>query len=512
MLPWKPAPAKSPAAKRTVFAAMILSLSLAPLSAQAASPVAPAYTLSPSAAAAGQTFTLSLLGGSFGCANSFSRESVTVTDKRIDLSFVANYGYIIDPPVLVNGANADTAPKSAIVCPVYDKKIQSAAAMPIYSNSPTFAMPALKAGTYDVWATQMYECQFSKPACMIASQQLYAGQLTITPEGSITYTVNPTQTAAGKEFSLELLSYQFNCANTFDMLASSVDGNTISLTFLDHMKVGIMCPAIYKPYGPTYKMAALSAGTYKVKAYRLPACAAQGCAMAPVAVDAGTLTVLGSVMREGWFLNPRTVSPNLPFALKLFNFKYGNCQTSFSHQSISVQNGEIWASFLAENHPDNVCIQNVVPYGPTFDMDAMKPGDYPVRVTELLACQVTAPFCPIARLIPPPSDTLTVAKTTAVRLLGQSLASPTAAFQGRRLNLALPAAAAPTAGSTGTWSAELMTPSGRVLAVYKVEGVDARMGGTAGFDAGARIERGVYLLRLHGPAGETHTLPLVRKD
>ncbi len=319
------------------------------------------------------------------------------------------------------------------------------------------------------------------------------------------YSINPTKTAADKAFTLDLLTYQFNCGTTYDMLSASVNGNAISLTFLDHdAPAGTVCPLIYRQYGPTFSLPGLHSGIYTVKAFRLPACAAQHCPFAAIpGVDAGTLMVGTAADRAGWFLKDKEVAPGKSFSLQLLNNKYGNCQTSFSHASVNLQNGEIWSTFLIENYPERLCIMDIYPNGPSFDMVGLKPGSYPVRAIELQACQLNVPPCPILSILPDPFDTLVVITSTA--RLSQSPASfvPSAFFQGERIHLFLPGE------PDGKWRAELLTTTGRILKAFQFHsGSDPRVG----LNVGVQIERGFYLLRVQGPTGEIHILPVVRKD
>ena len=320
-----------------------------------------------------------------------------------------------------------------------------------------------------------------------------------------TYSLNPTQTAADQAFTLDLLSYQFNCGTTYDMLSASVNGNAISLTFLDHdAPPGTACPLIYKPYGPTFSFPGLHPGIYTVKAFRLPACAAQHCPFAAIpGVDAGPLEVGTPQEKVGWFLKNKEVASDKSFAMQLLNNKYGNCQTSFSHPSINVQNGEIWLSFLIENHPERMCIMDVYPNGPSFEMLGLKAGSYPVRAIELQACQLTVPPCPILSILPNPFDTLVVANGTANFSMRSASYTASAFFQGERIHLSLPGK------PEGTWQADLMAPTGRILKAFQFPvGLDR----VTHLNAGPQIERGFYLLRMLGPTGETHILPIVRKD
>ncbi len=481
----------------TLFLAFACALSM-PETIQSQTIPPQAYSVSPNPAPAAVAFKLSLIGGTWNSAATFSRESVLVTGSRIDLSFVVRQIIFMDPPIWIKNS------------PVVDTLF----AVPVVA--PIFSMPALKAGKYEVWATQMYECLYAKPPCEMAVTPKYAGVLEVSPAGAISYSINPTKTLPGKDFNLNLLSYQFNCAVTYDMLATAVNGNNISLTFLDHeAPVGSICPAIYMPYGPKFNMAALKAGTYTVTAYRLPACAAQGCKIAPTPGDAGTLVVEDVTTKTGWFLKNNQVPGNSAFSMQVLNNQFGNCQTSFSNQTVSVMNGAIYTRFFPVVDPNRVCIVNIVPWGPSFDMAALKPGKYPLYVTQLPACLVTPPFCKIPE-IPVLSDTLTVTGTTGMLVQPQRTIRPSAYFQGGRLHLTLqePSNSSSKPLSAGaTWKLELIALSGRVQSTYtfNVDG-KSQNGGTLSLDAGVIMDKGVYLLQLHSPTGELRSIPVVRRE
>ncbi|MDQ3000377.1 MAG: hypothetical protein M3Y08_03815 [Fibrobacterota bacterium] len=315
------------------------------------------------------------------------------------------------------------------------------------------------------------------------------------------YTITPITMEADMEFNLSLLSYDFNCGTTFDNLATSVVGNVITLSFLDHPNPTAVCPAIYRPYGPTFKMAALKPGTYTVKAYRHPDCLP--CKRLGVTADAGTLTITAGVATKDWFLKTEEVQAGKPFTLQLLNQAYGNCQTSFSNKSIITSDNRIMATFLVENHPERVCIMDISPHGPAFEMQGLKVGVYPVYVASLLACEVTAPFCAVLRETPSPSDTLVVTQSLAILLSDLHAGTSKVQMNGTRANFILPE------GIGGNWKAELLSLNGQRLASASV---NAEGGSHAEFEMGIRPDRGVYLMRLSAPDGETYMLPFVRKD
>jgi hypothetical protein len=487
----------------SALAGLSLALSLALPASVRAQVVDPApLSVLPNPAPAGKAFTLTLQGVYGSCYTAFARESVLVTGNRIDLRYTESQLVFI----------ADQAKPSPDImmppgCVVFDQMGRVDTLVqpidPIMLNSPTFDMPALKPGTYEVWATMMPECLYSNPSCKVAVTARSAGKLVVEEQPvGIKYTIDPTTAAANKDFELSLLSYSFNCGTEFFYQSVAMNGNEITLTFLDKQKMDIACPAIYKPYGPTYKMPALKAGEYKVKAYRMPAC--YPCKLLGETTDAGVLTIKGTdpVTRKGWYLKEHQVLAEKPFTLQLLNQDYGNCGIDFTHKSISTAGGSIQASFLVEKKPV-VCIQDLHPNGPSFEMQAMKVGVYPVYVTELLQCQVTAPFCAIKMIAPLPSDTLVVSKTLAVLLSDLRARAPKADLNGSRASVLLPE------GMGGTWKAELLTVDGRRLAATAVTALG---GERAEFDLGLKPERGVYLMRLSSPDGETHMIPLIRKE
>ncbi len=331
------------------------------------------YTVTPNPAGAGKVFTLSLNGGTFPCGTVFSRQSVIVSANRIDLSFEA------DSPVMIQRDPGAIPP----VC------------LDDMANLPTFSMPALKAGAYEVWATQVYACQFTQPACMIKVAPQYAG----------------------------------------------------------------------------------------------------------------TLTVSDSAPRTGWFLKDHEVAANLAFPMQLLNNAYGNCQTTFTHVTQTVNGMSIAVSFAVETDNQRVCIVDLRPYGPTVDMPALKAGAYPVYVSSLPPCLFANPACEIGILpVLFPSDTLIVSKTAAVLMSALRAGGLTASFQGARVEFDLPRTEG--AAAAGVWGAELLSLTGERLASGSV---NADASARAHLELSSRPGPRVYLLRLQGAGGETRLLPVVNK-
>jgi hypothetical protein len=96
------------------------------------------------------------------------------------------------------------------------------------------------------------------------------------------------------------------------------------------------------------------------------------------------------IPRSGWFLEPDRVQSGQGFNLQFLNQKYGNCQTTFTNASIRVARDTILAEFKAVTDTSIICIIDIRPWGPSFKMEALTVGSYPVFVREMRACE---PLC-----------------------------------------------------------------------------------------------------------------------
>lgn len=442
----------------------------------------PTLSVTPNPAPAGKAFQLLLQGVPAPCNTSFMRESVTVSGSRIDLRYTpVSTGIVTD------------AQTSAVVCPMSATEPSAAA---LLASMPVFAMPALKAGTYEVWATDMPECLYAQPSCKIAVRPESAGTLEVRSDAPMSYMLNPSATPAGQAFSLQLLSYGFDCATAFDKLSAAVSDGVITLTFTDQ-ELPKGCMDMYNPYGPTFRMPALKAGSYKVRVNRLQLNAI---------VDAGVLLVTDATAHKSWYLKEPTAAPDKAFTMQLLRDDIGNCQTSFSDETASVASGGIYASFVLESHPDRVCIMDIRPFGPSFSIPALKPGLYPVYPQQLMPCQVAQPMCLLPVADPVATDTLVVGKTAAILLSGMRAAAPKVELRGRMAFFILPAAKA------GIWSARLSTLDGRVLSESFLRLPDGS--GETGRQVSLPIDRApahaLSLLLLTAPDGAQTSLPIVR--
>jgi hypothetical protein len=210
------------------------------------------------------------------------------------------------------------------------------------------------------------------------------------------YSLSPDSVAAGESFDLHLLSYRFTCGTTYSHQSVSLEGDKVVLSFLatDHPEA--ICPAVYMPYGPTFKMAAMTKGYYNVYARRLAPCMVSSdstdpvCMMEPVPEFAGMLTV-GITEPRGWFLRPKEVPAEEAFTMHLLNYAYGNCNTSFTREVLEKRDGAFYVSFVIENHPEHVCVTDIRPYGPSFDVRGQPVGKYPVFANPQNPCRYATP-------------------------------------------------------------------------------------------------------------------------
>jgi hypothetical protein len=303
------------------------------------------------------------------------------------------------------------------------------------------------------------------------------------------FTFTPLSSTAGKGFDLHLLSYGFTCATLFDSLAVHVVGDVITLSFLFREPPLIACPAIYAPYGPTFKIPALAAGTYQV---RVDA----GLRKTPVAL--GNLQITAAAARKDWYLKQRVVPPDAGFQLQILHDSLAAC-TNFTNLNAVASAGGINLYFLRQTGKCALISQD--PIGPQFTMPALKAGRYPVYVTELLPCEAAQPACVVERTMPMASDTLFVGSSLAARMPGLHAGAPKVDVVGNTAFFTLPEV------KPGIWKAELMTLDGRVLAMKSIaNGSGERMS--------MRVDRAranaVSLLRLTSPEGGQSFLPIVR--
>jgi len=269
-------------------------------------------------------------------------------------------------------------------------------------------MGALEAGTYAVHAVELLPCMVSNPACLIDVQPMLVGELTVTSGNEILWTMSPEKAVANTPFSLQILNSNYNnCNYIFDNQYIHVNGNEIILSFSTQV-TRRWCLTSISPWGPVYEVEGLEAGRYQVYAMEYPSCISDDppcLAEVPEKQEVGVLEIIGT-SPSGWFLNPETVTANRPFTLNLLNDEYGSCEVVFSHLSASVNENDIYLSFVKTTDILMECFANISPYGPSFEMEGLAPGEYTVYAVDMPACSYADPPCPV-RLAPEPIGVLT---------------------------------------------------------------------------------------------------------
>jgi hypothetical protein len=431
-----------------------------------------ALSVAPNPAPAGRAFTLTLSGlAGLSCNTVFERESVSVNGSRIDLRYTpAVSGWVLDS---VRASPSDP------VCAL----ARAAAAMDL----PRFEMPALAAGRYEVWAAQVPACLSGIPACTLAMPApVSAGILHVGNGAAPGYVLNPAAANAGAPFDLQLLAAGYDCGSRFDSLGVAVSGAVITLAYHEY-ELPTGCAGAYELYGPTFPVPALAAGTYTVKANRLSQGAVE---------DAGVLTVNAKPHRD-WYLKERAVQAEKAFAMRLLRDDVGNCGNAFTHQTATVTERGVFARFVWETDPGAVCIVDLRPYGPSFDLPGLKAGVYPVFPVQLQPCQVAEPACLLPVADPVATDTLVAAQTLALSMSEWRARAVGVEWRGGTAVFSLPA------GPGGRWLAERLALDGRVLSRAEVAGI-----GGARVAAALGRGNGPGLLRLTDPAGTRRLLPM----
>jgi hypothetical protein len=336
------------------------------------------YILSPDTVEEGIAFELSLLHSKYHCATEFTHLSVEISGRNINLSFLP-----VENPY-VGVCSPDSPPVG-----------------------PSFRMEALEAGVYAVHAIQLLPCMVSDPACMIAVIPEFAGNLTVTSGTEIQWSISPEKATANTPFTLQILNIEYNnCNYIFDNQYIQINGNEIILSYSTQM-TRRWCLTSISPWGPAYEMEGLEAGRYQVYAMEYPACISDDppcLAEMPEKQEVGILEIIGT-SPSGWFLNPETVTANTPFTLNLLNDAYGSCEVLFSHLTASVNENDIYLSFVKTTDILMECFANITPYGPSFEMEGLAPGEYTVYAVDMPACAYADPQCPV-RLAPEPIGVL----------------------------------------------------------------------------------------------------------
>lgn len=200
------------------------------------------------------------------------------------------------------------------------------------------------------------------------------------------WVLSPGTVSADQAFNLDVLSYRYSCAHSYANHSAVVNAGRIDLSFTSTVDPRVLCPAIYKPYGPTFRMPALAEGKYRVFVNLLLPChvGATPCKAAIQVEEAGTL-VVGPQGKITYVIDPSTVRAEQDFTLNLLSPDF-TCNLEYLRTASRVQDGRITLTFLDKANPLVRCIPEKKMYGPAYKLAGLKAGTYEVWAERLPAC------------------------------------------------------------------------------------------------------------------------------
>ena len=259
----------------------------------------PALSVTPNPVLAGQSFWLYLHGlATADCYTTFAHESVTVVGTRINLRYTTQKIFYPATPPAAPGCPMPVTMAETTVIPT----------PVILPNLPTFLMPALAAGKYEVWASDVPACLVPPASCELAEPApVSAGNLQVTAASARKdWYLKQRTVPPDAGFQLQMLRDSLAACTTFSNLNAVVSSGSINLYFL--RQTGKCALISQDPIGPEFTMPALKAGRYPVYVTELlpcevtqPVCAVDR--VMPVASDTlfvgNSSAVRMSVLRAG---------------------------------------------------------------------------------------------------------------------------------------------------------------------------------------------------------------------
>lgn len=192
-----------------------------------------AYPIKPRAAAANKPFDLLVTSRNFTCGNTYSGLSVTVRDWQIMLSFT-------------------NKPNPAALCPAV-----------IADYGPTFKIPALPQGTYQVISTISPYCGTDGPCPLaLVAPQLSGALQILGAEDRFKPRTEPGLVPAGGTFSLELHG-PYDCNDVMTEKQVEVKDGVIRLSY-SLVRTKKMCADTIFIHHENFTVPALAAGDFPV--------------------------------------------------------------------------------------------------------------------------------------------------------------------------------------------------------------------------------------------------------
>lgn len=197
----------------------------------------------------GKAFDLMVTNSAYTCATGFTHESVSLRGDSLVLSFLAK-----DDP--------------AVRC-----------AAPSQPMGPEFPIPALKAGSYRVFARSLFPCMVEGPAiCLMESVPSFVDTLKVAAGNAFApgWFLQPGRIEAGKAVTVALLTQDHgSCESGFsNNTPRMTQEGDLYLTFETH-GYKRLCEQSVRPFGPIFTLEGLKPGRYPVYAASAPGCTFQ---------------------------------------------------------------------------------------------------------------------------------------------------------------------------------------------------------------------------------------------
>lgn len=406
------------------------------------------------------------------------------------------------------GFKADTAagPNKYARRSDYAGCVDSAGNPAPYPAGPVFQfhVPDAQVQRYPVFAKWLDGCAGAGPDC-VDSSAYPAGTLTVQstnpfPPG---FFVSPSDTFAGRPFTVTLWNRDWDCNTRVDSGFASVRDRIIDLYYRVRKAGSATCPVMgAPPVSVPIALPALAPGLYDVKPWGEP-CPVNStdCQGRPYGLPEFTLRIRdeGKPSPSEWYLREHWVKSDSALSLQVLNRRVHFCGSRFSRMSVEARDHRLYLRFDALSLGASACNEGPDPWGPLFSAPRLAEGVYPVFILPNAVCAGDSSGCAQSPSDPVADDTLVVSRYFTGLVTALRTRNPEARFLDGRLRMALP--------GPGTWLAELEDANGRREAAGRVT-VDA--GGEGHLDLPRAPGPGFRLLILRNAAGVTRLLPMAR--
>jgi hypothetical protein len=317
------------------------------------------------------------------------------------------------------------------------------------------------------------------------------------------FSLLPDRADPGKPFGAMLASSRYHCGYTFVGDTARTYGKEIDLAFVAKEDPAVKCAPSVAANGPHFTVPALAAGVYAVYAEPMPACAVSPTpcpfALIRIFVDSLRVTPGGDSTEARWFIRPREAKAQPLIDLLLASRAYASCENIFTGVTWELRNHGIHMDYQVA-YLKRLCEYSVRPYGMVLPLDTLKPGSYPVYVSQN-HCNPYLPACaaPSEALV----DTLKVASAAEAIAAEPRMAGLEAASLPGGISLRAPW------DLDGAARLELFDCDGRRAALFS--GIRSPAGAALHLPRPRGLTAGLYFLRLsapgHAPVRRTLAVP-----